>query len=374
MVLLLLFFAAIRVRAYYSDRLLACWEWLTCVASKRAAKLRAQQEAAHARFAEQEATRQRLEREAAARREMEMGLLDEVLKELELKGISQALLQRRDAVLERLVTQLRLAEQHTECPICYEELYTQRCVVFTQADSGQRTCRHLLHEACSLLLQQHNSLCPVCRAPFGAFRVVPLITEDAQAWFRCVDFEGTGQLTRAEVAEVLTSHFPLDRSKVEVALPLLWPSWDLDGSGFVTEAEFFTEGALLDFVRIYLLPILSPQASVACGDEERGWQQHDQQHRISQGAPAGCPSADDELAAPQRGNRDLTPARAHERSGRADVQPVPPASMQVSLSPCGSSADLPQNDSQSHQDTPMADVTAAAPPEVRTMPEEVARV
>ena len=88
----------------------------------------------------------------------------------------------------------------------------------TQADSGKRTCRHLLHEGCSLLLQQHNNSCPVCRAEFGAFQVVPLVNDEPRAWFRCVDFEGNGRLTREEVTEVLASHFPLDRSKLEVTM------------------------------------------------------------------------------------------------------------------------------------------------------------
>eukprot|EP00966_Prymnesium_polylepis_P285014 6584467-Prymnesium_polylepis.1 len=74
MALLTLFFAAVRVRVY-SDRLYACWEWITCVASKRAAKLRAQQEAAHAQFAQQDTLRLKIEKESAARREVEMGAL-----------------------------------------------------------------------------------------------------------------------------------------------------------------------------------------------------------------------------------------------------------------------------------------------------------
>jgi len=230
MLVFVVFFVGLRVRFYTELRVVL--DWITCAARRRARKLRAQQVAALARFAEQERERARLEKEAAARREVEMRMLRDVLKDIAEKDtpLTPA---RDNSSLQRLVQQLWASEQSSECPICYEELHTQRCVVFTSADSGRRTCRHFLHETCSLLLVQHNNLCPVCRAPFGAFVVVPTLADDPQAWFRCIDVEGSGKLTSKEVMEVLTTHFPLDRSKLEVALAQLWPMWECARQKFV---------------------------------------------------------------------------------------------------------------------------------------------
>ena len=54
-------------------------------------------------------------------------------------------MQRTDSALEQLVAQLRLAsQQHDECPICYEELFTQRCVVFTQVEHVAPYVHHVI--------------------------------------------------------------------------------------------------------------------------------------------------------------------------------------------------------------------------------------
>lgn len=113
-----------------------------------------------------------------------------------------------------------------------------------------------------------------------------------------MDFDGNGKLNQEEVTETLTSLFPLDRSKFEVAFPLLWPrhsrpvntqltslytisslsaeqcrvlllSWDVRNSDSVTEEDFFANGGLLHFVHTYLLPDLN-HVSISCEEPNEG--------------------------------------------------------------------------------------------------------
>ena len=106
---------------------------------------------------------------------------------------------------------------------------------------------------------------------------VPSLKDDPDAWFRCVDVEGNGQLTRTQVQEVLVTQFPLDVTKFEEAMETLWPRWDHDLSGYVTREEFLSpESGLLSDVRTQLLkmPQQPPQPVPNISTERLKWFEH----------------------------------------------------------------------------------------------------
>lgn len=160
-----------------------------------------------------------------------------------------------------LLRSLAEGQKLAECPICFEDLCAQPCAVFKRG--GHRVCSHFLHEACALSLPSRD--CPLCRAAFCEVVRVPSLSSDPGGWFECVDVEGDGRLSKAQVLEVLTTQFPLDMDKAEGAIDELWPRWDLDGSGYVTRAEFSTpQTGLLAYARAHLLK--TPEAAAPVPD------------------------------------------------------------------------------------------------------------
>lgn len=116
---------------------------------------------------------------------------------------------------------------------------------------ADRVCSHFFHEHCARQLPSQH--CPMCRAEFTALERLPLLSEDAEGWFRCVAL-GRGELGKSQVMEALVTQFPLDVERFEEALEQLWPRWDHDQDGAISRAEFFRpEVGLLDFVRTNLL-------------------------------------------------------------------------------------------------------------------------
>ena len=141
-------------------------------------------------------------------------------------------------------------QQHAECPICFDDLCGKPCAVFRRGD--MRVCSHSIHEDCARDLPAQH--CPLCRAEFSELSRVPLLAEDPEGWFRCVDHHGRSELSKAQVADALVTQFPLDVPHFEKALEKLWPRWDHNGDGSISRAEFFRpEVGLLDFVRTNLL-------------------------------------------------------------------------------------------------------------------------
>ena len=133
---------------------------------------------------------------------------------------------------------------------------------------ADRVCSHFFHEHCARQLPSQH--CPMCRAEFTALERLPLLSEDAEGWFRCVAL-GRGELKKnqvrrprlrlslgpssgpslsptptptptptqtrpracalRQVMEALVTQFPLDVERFEEALEQLWPRWDHDQDG-----------------------------------------------------------------------------------------------------------------------------------------------
>lgn len=168
------------------------------------------------------------------------------------------------SLLASMIGDMSLAQEHAECPVCFDELHSAPCAVFHAG--GKRVCRHFLHEACARSLPTQH--CPMCRAPWMEVVGVPSLSVDPEGWFRCVDVEGDGKLSKEQVSDVLLTQFPLDVAKFEAAMEKLWKRWDSDGSGYITQDEFYLPSTgLLAFVRAELLR--EPQQAARVPDIER---------------------------------------------------------------------------------------------------------
>jgi len=146
----------------------------------------------------------------------------------------------------------------------------------------------------------------MCRAEFHGVRRVPSLKDDPDAWFRCVDVEGNGQLTRTQVQEVLVTQFPLDVTKFEAAMETLWPRWDHDLSGYVTREEFLSpESGLLNDVRTQLLkmPQAQQQPVPEIATERLKWFDHFD--------PAGAGALSQAARRPRPRLLDRAPSRPH---------------------------------------------------------------
>ena len=60
---------------------------------------------------------------------------------------------------------------------------------------ADRVCSHFFHEHCARQLPSQH--CPMCRAEFTALERLPLLSEDAEGWFRCVAL-GRGELGKSQ--------------------------------------------------------------------------------------------------------------------------------------------------------------------------------
>ena len=173
----------------------------------------------------------------------------------------------RKAALE--VASVSIAEQHAECAVCFDSLYTQPCAFFQRraencAGKVQRVCPHLMHELCAYSLPQKT--CPLCRAAYDNVAIMPSIEEDPDGWFSAVDMKGEGKLSRQQLVDSFVSAFPLNVKSAEGALNAEWTRWDPMESGYVTkDAIFDPRRGLLGFVRNQLL---NPRSSDATGTPE----------------------------------------------------------------------------------------------------------
>lgn len=62
-------------------------------------------------------------------------------------------------------------------------------------------------------------------------------------WFRVVDINGDGRLSRQEAVEALKAQLPTDVRALDAAVAdanhPIWEQWDKDGSGYIEKSELF---------------------------------------------------------------------------------------------------------------------------------------
>lgn len=141
-----------------------------------------------------------------------------------------------------------IAEEYAECAVCFEPLCEAPCGVLQR--NGRRVCRHLIHQHCAEAMQCAGRFqCPECRAPFEAVSPLPKLgTDNIQAWFRYVDVDGDGRLSKMEVLQVLKAQYRLDWRSLDQHIDRLWATWDQDGSGNLAFDELTAPNGLVHYV------------------------------------------------------------------------------------------------------------------------------
>ena len=145
------------------------------------------------------------------------------------------------------------AEMKAECPICFEPLCAAPVGVFLGSD-GKRVSQHFYNLAAARAwLSEGTGMCPLTRKRITAVLEVPDIRTDPDGWFRAVDIDGDGRLSRMEVVECLKAQLAVDTSALNDALAdpqhWMWQQWDHDNSGYIERNELLQPQGLAAYVR-----------------------------------------------------------------------------------------------------------------------------
>jgi len=131
--------------------------------------------------------------------------------------------------------------EYGECAVCFEALYENKPTVLTDTRGEKRTCRHFIcYECAHDVLENGESVCPLCRTEFKGLRILPDIAKKPKEWFDICDFDGTGQLRRQELTDALTAILPIPASRIQGDLDVLWNQWDGSKTGKLSSAEALT--------------------------------------------------------------------------------------------------------------------------------------
>eukprot|EP01062_Namystynia_karyoxenos_P006014 TRINITY_DN120_c1_g3_i1.p1 TRINITY_DN120_c1_g3~~TRINITY_DN120_c1_g3_i1.p1 ORF type:complete len:363 (+),score=96.79 TRINITY_DN120_c1_g3_i1:90-1178(+) len=151
------------------------------------------------------------------------------------------------------------AEDHAECPVCFDPLAKCPLSAFVDAQ-GKRSCRHYFHFECVTDLPQ--KVCPMCRSAYHSVLQVPDPLADPAAWLRIVDSDGSGFLTLQQAQEVLRATLDVDEAACDKAVAEQWPKWTGGSEGRLGPKEL--PGAL-EFMRQHLPARPKPAAPPRLG-------------------------------------------------------------------------------------------------------------
>eukprot|EP00937_MAST-01D_sp_MAST-1D-sp2_P006947 g6947.t1 len=120
-----------------------------------------------------------------------------------------------------------------ECPICLETGHHAWSVLLSHTSRG---CGHFFCSRCARGLLATSRTCAICRAPFARLASLPDPHDEPRAWFALVDMDGSGDLSKTEVLNVLRLLFPAEHASGALARELddVWGAWDVQLSGGVT--------------------------------------------------------------------------------------------------------------------------------------------
>jgi len=161
-----------------------------------------------------------------------------------------------------------IAESYAECPICFDPLHEDQCVSLHRGQ--HRSCRHIVHERCAnAMLRRGQAFCCECRGEFDSIQRIPELRVDRkglETWFRAVDVDNDGRLSRWEVLLALKAQCRLDWDALEQHITSLWVRWDTDGSGFIEFDELCDPDGLVAYVKAdavahqyhYIAPLTQP--------------------------------------------------------------------------------------------------------------------
>lgn len=160
-------------------------------------------------------------------------------------------------------------ERTSECPICFETLWTSTptaFVSFTGARDAEgpphAICAHFFCFDCAsqqYMKQQSQARrdqevneyhCPICRTSAREVMPLPEITVNPRLWFQFLDMEGKGQIDKNTVVQALEAILPLDTEHLRGAMDeQCWAAWDKSRENRISEIDFFASGGLLEWVR-----------------------------------------------------------------------------------------------------------------------------
>lgn len=133
--------------------------------------------------------------------------------------------------------------------VCFDSMHSEPSGVFANG-SGKRVCPHFFHQRCATdLCQRGNGTCPLCRAPFAKVLPVPKLEDDSRAWFKVVDLNGDGGLSKSEIKYVLLAQVPIDEVILEEELNRNFARWDKNKDGVVRYDELMDANGPIAYLK-----------------------------------------------------------------------------------------------------------------------------
>lgn len=111
--------------------------------------------------------------------------------------------------------------------------------------------------------------CPICRAQFTTTIQLPNILDDTAKWFRTVDADNNGSLSKAELCEALHAQFPL--SLTDSSWNSLWNRFDKDKSGDLSLSEITEPGTGVLAYVLYHFMAASTAPPPSLVQDKRAW-------------------------------------------------------------------------------------------------------
>ena len=147
------------------------------------------------------------------------------------------------------------AVHHAECPVCFEQMHAEQSGVMT-ASNGKRVCPHFMHLRCLNDIKRGGGSstwkCPMCRAGFANVEPVPKLETDPSGWFKVVDMNGDGGLSRDELKYVLLAQIAIDEVILEEELAANFKKWDKNRDGVLKQDELM---GLINYLREKARPV-----------------------------------------------------------------------------------------------------------------------
>jgi hypothetical protein len=116
-------------------------------------------------------------------------------------------------------------------------MHSEPSAVLASRD-GKRVCPHFFHERCIKdVLKAGAHKCPLCRTLFAKVLPVPKLDSDPAGWFKLVDMNGDGGLSKQEIKYVLLAQIPVEEVVLDEELESNFNKWDKNKDGVIRQDE-----------------------------------------------------------------------------------------------------------------------------------------